>query len=286
VSLAAIEASQTRYLKDPATKVVTSSSLPTSHYDAVTVAVIAGTPSATPAAPATPADSGSSYVIPLAYVRVPNGAGEGSGSAIAARDILDACNVLPLSRVTGAATMRASSTNAALSAAQLAAWANGSHRPGHHAPASMVGAESRIIMLDLLDASSSNWSHASDGIVDDSIDWRNRFFKWRAYADTGTASFVSDPGAGVIGRVPVADGSVPGSTNASGVGQSFADDVAASKRGALYVAQTGNMTVLAGATTVRLYVDATDGALRVLVSGAPLVKLWVWLDASAPFANA
>ena len=47
-------------------------------------------------------------------------------------------------------------------------------------PPTMSGCEGRLIAIDVQAAASANWSHQSQGVVDDSRDWRNRVFRWHA----------------------------------------------------------------------------------------------------------
>ncbi len=170
-------------------------------------------------------------------------------------------------------------------------------------PPSMVGMESRIIAIDLANASSANWSHQNGAILDDSVDWRKRVFKWMAKiggpaANDSKFPWNSSGGQGLL----VGDRSVPsaGGTDLSaeqtyqlGFGQSFAVDAISGTLTAAYFKATTDGAnsanaggVMAASTVIAIYVDASTGALKLGVAGVPAVCLFLWLDATAPYGNA
>ncbi len=71
-----------------------------------------------------------------------------------------------------------------------------------------------------------------------------------------------------------------------GFGQSFATDASTTRAVmSLAPANVPVTTVIASATSVGLYVDPSTGTLKLSVGGVPLVSVFVWLDATAPFVN-
>jgi hypothetical protein len=59
----------------------------------------------------------------------------------------------------------------------------------------------------------------------------------------------------------------------------------ADNHGAVLYVDPNTAVGLPAGTSVALYVD-TAGALRLSTRGAPRARVFVWLDASGPFANA
>lgn len=272
-------AAVTRKVKNPSTGVITTPSISVSKITSVGVARVQGTPAASPLAPALPADGGGNYYIPLAYVRVPNGFG--AGSAVADEDILHISTCIQLAASTGAAVMRSATGNVTLSAARLSTWANSGTRPNYQLPATMSGEETLWIALDCTDASSANWSHADLGLVDNSRDWRNRIFNWTAVAGTGQFAWAV-LGGSAANRLPIGDNAAAGTSIAFGFGESFNDVTGQRMVGQI---NSTNMTAITQGT-VQLYVDSSDGSLRVDISSGPVShKLLIKLTASAPFHN-
>jgi hypothetical protein len=298
VAVDANGASVTRYAKDPSTKVVTSSSVVRSKVTSVTIGVVTGTPGASPAVPATPADGGSSYVIPLAYVRVPNGFG--AASTVAVQDILHVSPIVPLARsLGGGRSVRPANQNhkaegSVLTAARIATWANGGTRPAYNVPSECVGSETLLVALDLADASSANWSHPGNGtVIDDSRDWTSFYFKWTAFvrATTGV-KFAGDKTAVLADPLLPQYLTVIG-TNAQvvpGFGQSLFKDLTATVADASAAVALNNTNcteiTAVGTPVVYVYVDHADsGKLKLHATANPLVKIWLVLEAFGPFPN-
>ncbi len=304
----------TRKVKDPGSAVVTDESVSPYSSTTVTVSKVTGTASATPVFPSIPADSGDIYYILLGYVRVPTGFT--AGSTVLPKDVNTVATVISLSAVTGVSGLKpanqhyvsggtaisgtgTSPTNGVLKWTGTAA-----SRPGLYIPPTMVGSESRIIAIDLLDASSTNWSHQNSAILDDSVDWRNRVFKWSAKVALGTGSGAerfpwATPGSGN----QLLDGAntipSPGLTDlggtrtvAIGFGQSYGTTpISGAYTVAWFQEETDGSNVanvpgaMAPSSIVQVYVDSGDGSLRLAAPGTPLCAIFLWLDATAPYEN-
>lgn len=312
VAVDANNAAVTRKRKNPTSKAVTSSSVVTTLATTVTLGVTPGTAGASPAFPATPTDSGGTYYVPLAYIRVPNGFG--ASSTVDPKDINEVAPVLAISRTTGASTLRpanqqnivggtAISGTGQTSQNGFAAWkGTAGQRPAVYMPPSMIGKEEILIALELGHASSANWSHQNNAIVDDKIDWRKRLFKWNAYVGNNSAAASEFPwnslggNKALSGSYVLEDGvaAAPAlATRTAGFGQSFTIDA----DGVINVARfqavdnvdnNANVpsTVQVSTAFVGLYVDAATGALKVAITGVPLCSFLIWLEATAPYPNA
>lgn len=305
VAVDANSASVTRKVKDPTTKVIAGASLVTTLETTVELDLVVGTPGATPAFPTLPTDSGGIYYIAIAYVRVPDGFG--AATTVLPQDINEVAPVLSLARAMGVATVRPANQHhvaggTAISSAGTStgngvlAWdGTAGARPGLYMPPSMNGAEQIITILDLADASSANWSHQTGDVVDDSVDWRNRFFRWAAQAADNDTPVPWKQGAGST-PVPAAIVSPnPGVAmlgtwcDQIGLGQSFMNDdaIAATHAHVAVLASAGNVpnTVMVAGTIIDLYVDLTTGKLHVKVTGVPRCSVFFWIEASAPYGN-
>lgn len=273
VSIGANETTATRKIKSPTTKVISSSSVVTTTVDKVTLGALAGTPAASPVFPATPADSGSNYYIPLAYVRVPSGFG--ATSTVLTTGIAAAAPILRMPTATGC-SMRVCDSLSAASTAQQQAWGSSGTRPKWWLPPDITGTESLFVFLDLHDASSANWSHR-DGDVIDSRDWRGRLIKWTAQNET----FVSLPWS-------TADGSssnLQGNNTFIGIAQSLYPNVIS---GGLGISRTEFAILSLGSVAVVLAVDWNDGGklkLHLSTTNPPDGVFSFWLDFTGPYTN-
>jgi hypothetical protein len=146
----------------------------------------------------------------------------------------------------------------------------------------MVGAEQLIVAaswdvtssFEMPDLSASATTH----IVDDSVDWRDRIFKWIA---------TTKHDAGVV-DLAWSNGNMPDAANADfafGIGQSFRNDCG-------FLSLTGGLVAQIFTTsmpnTVYLFVDLSTGELKMRVPGSansPNARLMVWVDATGQFAN-
>jgi hypothetical protein len=202
-----------------------------------------------------------------------------------------------LARSTGASTVVPANqqhreNGTVLSNANFAWSPNRGERPGPFLPPTMAGGESVLVAMDYNDANSARWSHPDRSIVDDSRDWRNRIFRGSAYAFNGSAiNFAWDP-RGSIGSSPVPSASVGIAQFAqrvfSGFGQSFSQEGGAlptPNKGVAFYLDPARLPVMFQGSSLALYVDS-QGVLRVQVSNqSPSCRIFLWLDASAPFWN-
>jgi len=178
----------TRKTKNPTTKVISSGTVVVTKVMGITLDKIAGTPHASPAWPAITADSGSTYYIPLAYVRIPNGFT--SGSTIAVTDIADIAPVLRLSQAVGGSSIEVANSHytsgsSYLTTARIANWGATGTRPALFLPSTITGWTSVLVAADLTTGSES---HANGAIVD-TRDWRNRFVRYMAVVAPASSTF-------------------------------------------------------------------------------------------------
>lgn len=283
-----------RYVRDPTTGVVPVSptSVTLNLKQSITVGVLTGTPSGTPAQPALPSDTGGTYHIPLAYVAIPTG--WGGSSTLAKARIQIVAPIIPASGAAAsvlAANGQFKSGGSFLSTAKLAAWATSGTRPPAYVPSSIAGRKTLIIALDVQDASSANWSHANGAVVDDSQDWSHCVATWHAMVNTSSANvkFPWDQGlTSSSASTPQALATPPGTYESSGMGQSFTRDALAStgvNSGFLMLLTSARISAL-GAATVGLYVDYADGnKLKLYVSGTPGARVFAIVDIVSRFSN-
>jgi len=295
LSLDANGASALRQVKSPSTSVVTSSSLVTTLVQTVSVAVQIGTPSGTPAVPATPSDGAGNYVIPLAYVRVASGFA--AGAQVATADILNIAPVAQLAQAMGGTVSRpASSQNrvggTVLGAVPMQIWGGGSFRPKAFIPTEFTGGVTIVAALDLINGSSAGWSHQVGGIVDDSIDWRNRIFTVDMFAAGGVTG---DFPWGAQTSIAAPSAYSAALTRFRCSGQSFWDDhtlmsdhagIAAAASGAVVCVAKPAELLMAASTEVGLYVDMATGVLKMWASGAPVHRYLLIVTSYGPFGNA
>lgn len=306
-----------RKMKDPDSKVVSAVSIKAYLETTVALGVVAGTTAASPAFPAAPPDAGGTYYVPLAYVRVPTGFG--AASAVNAKDIDTVAPVMTMASAAGVASLRPANQQnvtggTAISGAGTStqngalAWSGTTNtRPGAYIPPTMSGIEALVIAIDVGNASSANWSHQHGAIVDDSRDWRYRLFRWTAGVGIGATAYGQFPWnqsgissvllPGVVGASAVMPGYSPGTvTTASGLGasgpggttQSVASLYATGAAAAATPAAGANVctNVMPSGTGVYLYVDSSTGALKLGVTGVPLVSVIFWIEATASYENA
>lgn len=283
-----------RYRKDPSSEQVTVVQVAKSLVQAISIGVVQGAVGGP--RPALPPDGGGTFFFPLANVRIQ--ANFGPNSTVASTDIEDLAPYAPLALTTGASVLvpanhQYKEGGSVLSSAAFA-WGSGGPRPGPVMPPTMAGCEARLIAIDLLDANSANWSHQLGATVDDSRDWRNRIFRWFAVVNGNAQQLYPwDRSNALNPRAFSASGGVWQSGGmAFGFGQSFVPDSGPFLRfhaptiAFPMVAQLapGNANIAANANIV-LYVDTQNGALAVGMTGAPGVRCFIWLEASAQFPN-
>lgn len=283
VAVEADSATVTRKVKDPTSKVIASQSVVVTKTNTVTIGVTTGTPGASPTPPAITADSGGTYYIPLAYVRVPNGFT--AASTVDIKDIAVVAPVATLSPVTGASTSRIANSHnkiggSLITTAKMQSWGANSvaNYPKYWAGgASGVGCESLQFYVNL---TTGSLSHANGDIIDDSRDWGRRITRW----------WVSlEPTGGSVGPVWSLSGGAPtgvqngGSAAQSliiGMGSSFVIDT--NRRVLGVVGGTATTLNMANGTNFGLDVDGF-GRLVLNFTGAPNCGFYVWIDFSGPF---
>lgn len=283
------DTSVTRYVKDPVSLQPVPQTLPVTKKTNVVVVITPGTPAASPTKPAAPADVGNIYFIPIAYVRIPNGFNGTSTTTI--NDIEECGPVVTASQAMGlSGILPANScfkpTGAMLAAGGRDPWAASGNRPRAYLPPSMTGGAQRFIPLQFTDAPNNL---ANGDIVDDSIDWRNRLFRWQACVGSGIR-FAWDP---TLATTPCPS-TLQGGTlsHQQGMGQSFVSEGVASQCPVAQINGTAQSPVqhrtdqVPANTVVQLYVDQSDGKLKLALSGAaPAACVLFWIDATAPFFN-
>lgn len=190
VTIDANAGTTSRRVKDPSTGMVTTTNINQYQQTTVTLGVITGTPSASPAVPSGIADAGSVFYIPLALVRIPDGFN--ATSTVSHKDIIIYAPVIVPSaggnsislpnklNVPGSPTM---------SAAALVKWANGSWtgvsagtgtQPPAYLPTTAVGGETLMFYYQY-DATNPSHEGVASGVIIDDRDWRGRVVRWNAY---------------------------------------------------------------------------------------------------------
>ncbi|MDB4992597.1 MAG: hypothetical protein JWM74_29 [Myxococcaceae bacterium] len=289
VAVDANSASVSRKVKDPTTKAISAATLVTTLETTVTLGVVAGTAAASPVWPTIPADSGGTYYVPLAHVRVPTGFG--ASSTVLATDIAIVAPCLGMSDAVGGSVSPPTEA-VALPTAKQQSWGSTGTRPGRFMPSSMTGKKELLLYLDLYDASSTNWSHASGDTLD-SRDWRGRFAKWTCAIDDAPSAtpwrsatfetygnFPGDEFGGVdigVGFDVTTNDLIHGMAHSIGAG--------ASGQHLIIGLDSDRHDVVAG-TILNVYVDAADGKLKFSCNPTMTRRFFIWLEFSGPFENA
>lgn len=283
-----VDATQTatRYRKDPTTRVVTAASRVYQKTCPVVLQVVQGTAGASPAFPTLPSDSGSDFYIPIALVPLP--LDYAAGAAVSG--ILECAPVARMGSSAGVPTLQPANSCFDTRLPMLATntpWTVAAGRPKAYLPATMNGGASRIIPMSF--APDGSPSVANGDVLDDSIDWSNRIFKWSAFA--GTSDFAWTPGATPPFAPNGLDTGAVGVTFATGGGQSFAAD-SDGKANVAIVSGTGGtynpLSILPAYLGLGVYVES--GKLKARVDGlAPTggsFSVLFWIEASGQFQNA
>lgn len=262
----------------------------------VTLGTVDGTAAASPTYPTIPADAAGVYYIPLAYILIP-----GSFSSLTILDpsaVYEVAPVITLNTAVGGMVSRPANqqwaeggtvdTNQAGSDAAASVL-----RPGAYLPSTMVGAQECTILIQ---NHFPPLSHNDGDVVDDSCDWRFRYFEWTATAETGNtaaSAFPSDQNVTGTDFVSSAWNSQVGVTVAHGVGQTFQDDTT---KGAIFSVADGHgaacvlrgtylSKIGGGSDYVMIYARDTDGALVVKFNNNPEAQVKITLRASGPYSN-
>jgi len=269
-------ATQSRKVKNPSTLVVSTQNVNARITTSVQVLALKGT-EGPGAKPTLPSDAGNVYYFGLAYVKVPAGFVSGA-TALTADRIWEWVTCSVLSTASGACVARPADQNSDPSGTveTRSPWNLLSNRSPAHLPSTMVGKEDLLIALDL---TTGNESHNNGDVVDSSRDWSKRLFKWRAFAISGgsTPYFPWEVSASTP-YVPSESG-VDGTSMAGGFGQSMVGTKVACYISASMVSELG------ATSAITLSVDA-NGQLVVSIGNIPNAKIFIWLEASAQYANA
>jgi len=295
-------APQDRFVKDAVSDVVAAVPITVAQTTSVSLGTVDGVAAATPTKPATPADASGVYFIPLAYVWVP--ASFGASGTIQPGYIHESAPTGHIHSALGVANLKPANEQYKVGGTVDSRQSpfTTTKRPAAYLPSTMIGAEERLIALEL---KATHSSHADGDVVDDSIDWRFRVFQsffgvgFDASGDLATTS----PGAlPIIGATPAF--SQNGNVTCSGwqFGQSLQDDTAVLHTAligaspvvtisdgqgiALWIDQ-GSVTQLGTSrAAVVLYVRSTDGALILRWNTAVTNgSIFIWLRASGQYAN-
>jgi hypothetical protein len=231
----------------------------------------------TPARPALPADSGTDFYIPLAYVFIPSSFG---ATTVANKWIQEVAPVIPIARATGATSIRPATWQNTAGSPILSVddfnTATGGHRGIGYLPSTFVGGEQLIITCSWNTTGPLNIP-ALNGvrIVDTSVDWRRRLFKVMLMTSAAASALPWDGG-----------GPISGGAFDIGYGQSFRDDGTGGigTAGGLVAKQIGGVGQLDHA--IDLLVDLSTGNLKMKVPAAsPNRDVIIWLEATGQYAN-
>jgi hypothetical protein len=285
--------SATRFQKDPTTKVVSAQTLTTTLVTVATLGVVTGVPATPPTLPTIPADTASTFYVPLAYVAVPQGTL--TAQITTNTQICSVAPVVSLARACGNANLRPANSQfqvggAALTVARMGQWPGGT-RPNFYMSPEMSGGDSILVAMDFTNASASAWSHAPGAVLDNSCDWRKRVFRVFLQAGTASQPLAWEPPTAAARFVPGEAGSTQtfDQNFAWRLGQSCNDDATSSigvAGGMLFYETPNTLSALPTGCALSAYVDAVTGAITLHVSGAPACKVFLWIDASAPFSTA
>jgi len=267
--------------KSVTTKMIMGASLPITKITTATLGVVQGTEAAFPVPPALPADSGGTYYIPIAYVRVP--AGFGAGSAVSELDIGVIAPCLTPATASGAASFRVANAHHKVNGSMhgtLDAWgASNASKPAMWIDSNAVGEETIMVAMNLATGSESI---ASGGIIDDSRDWRGRICRWQALVTGGSAPFAfAFEGAGG-GEYPAGTALPAALTDwvvSSGMGSTAGAPVTTGRVAKL---DGDRMSFLANGALVNLDHDAS-GHLVLTYSGAPNCRCLFFLTFTPRF---
>lgn len=290
VTLSKVTSSQTMYERDPTTGVISQSTLTEQSDDTVAIAFVSSAEASSPVAPALPSDgtpTAADFYIPLAYCYIAHPF-TGSMSNVRLQEVAP---VIPISRTMGAGSLLPGNQQYATSGAMLTATpfaiSGIPHRPETYIPPTMCGKEERLFCFRW-DGNPKSPAVNTTAVIDNSVDWRQRLFKWRAYAvhNSGASSF---PWAQATVTCPSAI--PPGGLGVNyqiGMGQSFAIDLAGigiANGSCVALLGAAGMALTALSTNVFIYVDQTDGALKLLTVADPGANLFVWVEATGPYSN-
>lgn len=249
----------------------------------VQIGVVQGAEAGSPTRPALPADSGSAYYIPLAYVHLQH-----PHTLVTAIDpdwIEEVAPISMLSRALGASSLRPANMCHKIGGIIEGGWAP--YRPALYLPPSMVGGQSIVIPIN-----TTVFSAGTTKVIDDSIDWRKRVFRWQVQRLSGSFSWLKLGGVDAPSVVNATAAKL-GAAWMVGFGQSFEDDGTAQAGvagGMAALLSNNNLTEFCASIGdyVAIIARDSDGALVAKTSNpAPSGggSVFLWLDASGPDGN-
>lgn len=275
----------TRKIKNATTKVIAGASVTTQTATTVALGVVTGTPSASPVWPAIPADAGSTYYIPIAYIHVPTG--YNSASLLTVGRIRVVANMLGTAPIEGG-SMSIADINAYknMSTAQQQAYTGGGLRATM--PSIPQGTESLLLFIDATTAQPNVAINGGSTIVDASRDWSRRYFRITASA---AGAFVGTNGLPNIGSTTSFTGASANTitgTIFSGVviGSSFNTSAvifrATPTSGGTFGSGTPLTPVQTTTADITITVDSS-GRLVCTTTGQPNCQLLLWIEATSYF---
>ncbi len=258
--------SVTRKVKDVTTKAVSSQSVATYKTATLALNVLAGTPDPSPVWPSVPADSGTTYQIPLAYIRVPNGFT--ASSTVGATDIATVAPVLT-PRTSFGGVIAATTHHVERPAVTAMAWGSSGTKSSLFLPSTMSGGVTLYAAFNLEDG---NLSHVS-GTVFDSRDWRRRICRYTIATDSPGGLAWAPAGKDAADAALLRNAS-------TGLGNTR------SNSGQLLIINAGDHAIMADGSSITVNYDSS-GRLTISYSSSPgpNCMAFLWLEFSGPIDN-
>lgn len=259
-----------RYVKSGG-GVVSSQNVTPYKVNTLTIGVTKGAESASPTRPALPTDvEDNSYYFPLAYVLLQHP--HTLTDAITAEMIWEVAPVIGLGEAMGVSALRPASgaSDPGGYAESIEPWSP-SGRSGLHIPSTMVGGATRFFSVLGLPVGTT--------VLDDSIDWRRRWFKWLAQASSGVNTL--GPGYAVPTRKEGGlSNSIPDAPSSGTVVRLLADDAG--------IANSALILPTASSADLTISVNASTGALEAVNDGATPFghNVFLWIEATGAWDNA
>ncbi len=276
-----------RYVRD-ASGAISTSNLAIFKKTTVTLLVTSSSQATNPSKPNAPADTPTSFHIPLAYVFLHHP--HTLTSPIPANRIMEVAAVIGVSPSVGGVDAGPVSRFTGRDTTLRTAWTPAAGRPREYMSNGMTGKVERYFGLHF-DGSYQSIALSSTTDLDNSIDWRARLFKVTMYATAASDNELAwnrDMSASAVSAVPY--GNFPSNTFTY-MGQSMSNGSSygtALDGGIGIVARFAATDIpsMSSSSAIVLFVDASTGRLRVSVGSVnPMVKMFVWLEATGAFDN-
>jgi hypothetical protein len=278
-----------RSVRPPGSTTATTQSVRTTKRSPVTLNVVTGAAAATPSVPALPADTPGSGIfnVPIAAIRIP--ASFGSTSLVSAQQIQMLAPAISIAEAAGASSSApASGLSSAYPSAGVGTWGASGSRPVLALPCTARGG--RTVWFGL-DATTGSPVIADAGVVDASIDWRNRIVLVTVKGSAAATQFAFQHGATSGGGANVLMPEAAAGTVLQDVAQTLVDDSSAAAtfgtaRGPVVcILKNASFAPVAGGAAVGLYVDASTGALKLFYQGTPGCRLFFVVQALGAIDN-